>query len=52
MKNIKFQDLSVNEIEAFFSTMGYTLASRHNAGSCLRNFFHYIYDYNLLIPSK
>lgn len=44
MKNIKFQDLSVNEIEAFFSTMGYTLASRHNAGSCLRNFFHYIYD--------
>lgn len=37
-------NLSIEIIENFFSSLDYSLASRHNCGSTLRIFFRYTYD--------
>lgn len=38
-------DINTDRMEAFFAWRKYSLASRHNCASCLRNFFHYSYDH-------
>ena len=40
-------DLNVDMVEEFFKSMGYSLASRHNAGSVLRIFLRHAYDNGL-----
>lgn len=42
--NLSFNDLSVDRIEAFFKSMNYELAMRHNSANHLRQLFHYLYD--------
>ncbi|WP_010243312.1 site-specific integrase [Acetivibrio cellulolyticus] len=43
-KNITLNDLCIEETEAFFISMNYTLASRHNAARNLSLFLRYAYD--------
>lgn len=58
LKKLKLEELSVNTIEDFYSTMNYSLASRHNAGLNFKNFLRYAYfigkttkDNSVLIPA-
>lgn len=44
---LSLNDLSIDIIEDFFASMGYSLASRHNGGSTLRIFLRYAYDNKL-----
>lgn len=39
-----FDSLSIEAIETFFTTKGYSLSSRHNCACVLRSFFKYIFD--------
>lgn len=39
-----FDSLSIEAMEAFFKTKGYSLSSRHNCANVLRSFFRYVYD--------
>lgn len=41
---LKYEDLSVEATENFFSAMNYTLSSRHNAARSIRLFLRYAYD--------
>ena len=41
---LKYEDLSVEVTENFFSAMNYTLSSRHNAARSIRLFLRYAYD--------
>ncbi|QNO13368.1 tyrosine-type recombinase/integrase [Alkalicella caledoniensis] len=43
-KSLKLNNLSVETMEDFFSSMKYSLASRHNCGSALRIYFRYAYE--------
>ncbi len=43
-KNITLNDLCIEETEAFFISMNYTLASRHNAARNISLFLRYAYD--------
>ena len=42
--NLCLDDLSIEKMEDFFQSMGYTLASRHNAARNIRLFLIYAYD--------
>ena len=44
---LSLDDLNVGIMENFFTSMGYSLSSRHNCGSTLRIFFRYAYDNGL-----
>lgn len=44
VKGLGFDDLSIEETEAFFSSMNYTLASRHNAARNIKLFLQFAYD--------
>ncbi len=46
-RNLTLDNLSVAVLQEFFTIMGYSLANRHNCGSCLKLFFLYLYDKNL-----
>lgn len=43
-KGLRYEDLSTEATEAFFSSMGYTLASRHNAARNIKLFLTYAFD--------
>ena len=43
-EDITLDELTSDEIEAFFEHMHYSLASRHNCAGCLRGFLRYCYD--------
>ena len=43
-KGLGFDDLSIGETETFFSSMNYTLASRHNAARNIKLFLQFAYD--------
>jgi integrase/recombinase XerD len=42
--SLTLDNLSIEVIEDFFSSMDYSLPSRHNCGSTLRIYFRYAYD--------
>lgn len=44
VNQLKYEDLSTEATENFFSAMNYTLASRHNAARNIRHFLRYAYD--------
>lgn len=44
MKGISFDDLSIERMEEFFSSMNYTLASRHNAARNISLFLRFVFD--------
>lgn len=48
-EGLGFNDLSVDIIEDFFTSMGYELSSRHNCANHLRQLFHYLYDHGYTI---
>ena len=39
-----FDSLSVEEMESFFKSKGYSLSSRHNCASVVRNFLRYVFE--------
>lgn len=41
---LKYEELSVEKIEKFFSVMNYSLASRHNAARNIKLFLQFVYD--------
>ena len=41
---LTLDNLSIEIMEDFFSSLGYSLASRHNCGQTLRIYFRYAYD--------
>lgn len=43
-RELGYDDLSIEEIEGFFSSMHYTLASRHNAAQAIKLFLQFSYD--------
>lgn len=43
-KGLGFDDLSIEEMETFFTAMNYTLASRHNAARNIKLFLQFAYD--------
>lgn len=44
VKQIGFDDLTIEYTEDFFKSMNYTLASRHNAARSISIFLRYVYD--------
>ncbi|MCD8013140.1 MAG: tyrosine-type recombinase/integrase [Lachnospiraceae bacterium] len=44
VEGLGFDDLSIEETERFFASMGYTLASRHNAARNIKLFLQFAYD--------
>lgn len=44
MREMGFGDIDTSVLETFFIVKKYTLSSRHNCASCLKNFFNYAYD--------
>ncbi|MDD2356050.1 MAG: site-specific integrase [Lachnospiraceae bacterium] len=44
VNRLSFDDLSVERTEAFFSSMKYTPASRHNSAGCIKLFLQYACD--------
>lgn len=44
VNGLDFDDLSVDIAEAFFTSMSYTLASRHNAARNIKIFLQFVYD--------
>ena len=42
--SLTLNNLSIEVLEDFFSSMEYSLASRHNSGSALRIYFQYAFD--------
>lgn len=44
VNGLSYEDLSIEAVETFFSSMNYTLASRHNAARSIRLFLAYAYD--------
>lgn len=44
IKGLSFDDLSIEHTEDFFSSMNYTLASRHNAARNIALFLRFVYD--------
>ena len=47
-----FNDLSADCIEAFFKSMNYELAMRHNSANHLRQLFHYLYDRGITVTDN
>lgn len=43
-KGMKYEDLSIEKTECFFSSMNYSLASRHNAARTIKLFLQFVYD--------
>ena len=50
--DLSFNDLSVDCIEAFFKSMNYELAMRHNSANHLRQLFHYLYDRGITVTDN
>ena len=50
--DLSFNDLSVDCIEAFFKSMNYELAMRHNSANHLRRLFHYLYDRGITVTDN
>ena len=50
--DLSFNDLSVDCIEAFFKSMNYELAMRHNSANHLRQLFHYLYDCGITVTDN
>ena len=50
--DLSFNDLSVDCIEAFFKSMNYELAMRHNSDNHLRQLFHYLYDRGITVTDN
>lgn len=50
--DLSFNDLSVDCIEAFFKSMNYELAMRHNRANHLRQLFHYLYDRGITVTDN
>ena len=50
--DLSFNDLSVDCIEAFFKSMNYELAMRHNSANHLRQLFHYLYDRRITVTDN
>ena len=50
--DLSFNDLSVDCIEAFFKSMNYELAMRHNSANHLRQLFHYLYDHGITVTDN
>lgn len=42
--SLKYEELSVEKTESFFSSMNYSLASRHNAARNIKLFLQFVYD--------
>lgn len=43
--SLRFDDMDIDSVEAFFKAMGYTLSARHNCANHLRQLFHYLYEH-------
>ena len=50
--DLSFNDLSVDCIEAFFKSMNYEFAMRHNSANHLRQLFHYLYDRGITVTDN
>ncbi len=50
--DLSFNDLSVDCIEAFFKSMNYELAMRHNSANHLRQLFHHLYDRGITVTDN
>lgn len=44
VNRMKYEDLSFEKTEIFFSSMNYSLASRHNAARTIKLFLQFVYD--------
>lgn len=44
VNGLSYEDLSIEAVETFFSSMNYTPASRHNAARNIKLFLVYVYD--------
>lgn len=44
VNRMKYEDLSFEKTEVFFSSMNYSLASRHNAARNIKLFLQFVYD--------
>ena len=42
--NIWFDSLSIEAMESFFKSKGYSLSSRHNCANVVRNFLRYVFE--------
>ena len=49
---MSFNDLSVDCIEAFFKSMNYEFAMRHNSANHLRQLFHYLYNRGITVTDN
>lgn len=50
--DLSFNDLSVDCIEAFFKSMNYEFAMRHNSANHLRQLFHYLYNRGITVTDN